>query len=126
MKLDKQYLLLIILIIIGMIITVITLISGSNLIYKNNDFTKTISFDSTLIEGDSGYITIERNKFTPSIADNVKFSNGKNHILFSSEKIEEKLYFTLPGLESGTYYVDIKIVFVSGKEEIKEIKFKII
>lgn len=126
MKIEKHYLIFGFIMIIGVVLSGWAILTQSDAIYKNNEFVKIVEFEHSGVKGDTGYLLIQRNEKSPAIADNVAFSNGRNHIYFSSDKIQEKLYFDIPSLESGDYYVDVIVVFTSGKEKTKEIKFKVI
>lgn len=123
MKKDRNWI-FVLLFIIGIVITFVFMLGQTNILYKNSDFTKTVYFYGE--EGDSGYLEIQRNHLTPSTAEWVTFGNNETTILFSDEIVSEKLYINLPStVKSGTYYFNVKANYVSGKEETKEIRFRV-
>ena len=111
--------------IVGILFTLIFILSQTNLFYKNYDFEEYVIYDSS-IDGDVGYLIIERNEKTNSVKDWVSFENNSQIRYFSDSLIKEKIYVDIPDVvESGTYYYNVKIVYLSGLIEIKEMSFKI-
>lgn len=110
---------------VGILASILLILTQTNIFYKNSDFSKNVYFYGE--QGDSGYLVLERNSKTPSTFDWVYFENNKKTIFFSDEIIREKVYIELPSqIESGQYYFNVKAVFVSGKEEVKRMTFRVI
>ena len=86
----------------------------------------TVMFDSE-VEGDSGYMTIQRHQKTLSTSDWVSFGNNESKMFFSDSFIREKLYVEMPSeVESGVYYFIVEVDYLSGFSETKEMHFRVI
>ena len=111
---------------VGIIGTLIFIALQTNLLFKNGDFSTTISFESPN-EGDSGSILLERNSKTPSVVDWVEFDNGRQVKFISSSYVEERIFINMPDIvEPGVYYFDVSIKFQSGIEETETLSFRVV
>ncbi len=110
----------------GIVLTLIFVILQTNIIYKNYDFTKIITFQPEF-ESDSGYLTINRNSKTPNVADWVSFDNNQSYKFFSEDSIIEKIQIDLPNnIEPGKYYFNIDSNFIESKKTTKIYSFRVI
>ena len=111
---------------VGVASTLFFVVTATNLIYKNDDFTLKVMFDSG-VEGDSGYLTIKRNPTTPSTADWCTFGNNSSLQYVSTSFVREKIFVDMPSnIEPGVYKFDVEAVYLSGYEETKTVSFRII
>jgi hypothetical protein len=116
---------IVVVLILGIVVSMFLLLTETNVLFKKNTFTKTIIIESEH-DIDSGYVMLLRNEKTPSMLEYVKFKNNQQYMFFTisgNNVIWEKLYFDVPILETGRYFIDYEIVFESGKKERKTISF---
>jgi hypothetical protein len=125
-KRKKRSWIFLVLFILGFFMTAIFIGNQTNLFYKNSDFDINAVFDSK-VEGDSGYLTLQRNQLTPSTLDWASFKNNETYIYFSEPLVKEKIYIDMPSeMEVGQYFINVEVKYLSGLTEIKEIPFSVI
>ena len=124
MKQRQIAVILVVIFVIGVLFSAYLVITGSNWLFKNDNFHKNVLFESG-----TGYIYLKRNIDTPSALDWTSFKNGQNYLFFSHLEgfyIEEKVFFKLPeSVEKGTYYVDYEIRYITGSVEGGTLSFKV-